>query len=185
MSNPSTLPPIRRVVTGHDRNNVAKVIIDGPATKRQSRAPRRHLDADSGRPTRRRRTAPSGRTSRTSAPASSAPPPPENGTRLCGDRVSPPAIRGAMHRTETYRLCGGDNLRRARLNGHGRISNRAAQGRRRCWVQRATTHAWVQSAARRPRAPPSCCSTPSRSHPGHPIVRGMNGKSSYLGARRA
>ena len=27
-----TFPPIRRVVTGHDKNNVAKVIMDGPAT---------------------------------------------------------------------------------------------------------------------------------------------------------
>src|SRR5258708_33230844 len=26
------LPPIRRVVTGHDKNNVAKAIMDGPAT---------------------------------------------------------------------------------------------------------------------------------------------------------
>ena len=43
MSTPSKLPPIRRVVTGHDRNNVAKVIIDGPATnaKRAPRAPPR------------------------------------------------------------------------------------------------------------------------------------------------
>src|SRR5258707_14997273 len=32
MSQPPKRPPIRRVVTGHDRNNVAKVIIDGPAT---------------------------------------------------------------------------------------------------------------------------------------------------------
>ena len=28
----SAFPPIRRVVTGHDNSNVAKVIIDGPAT---------------------------------------------------------------------------------------------------------------------------------------------------------
>ncbi len=26
-------PPIRRVVTGHDNNNVAKVIMDGEATQ--------------------------------------------------------------------------------------------------------------------------------------------------------
>jgi len=38
MSNSSKLPPIRRVVTGHDRNNVAKVIIDGPATNAKSGA---------------------------------------------------------------------------------------------------------------------------------------------------
>jgi quercetin dioxygenase-like cupin family protein len=27
-----SFPPIRRVITGHDKNNVAKVLIDGPAT---------------------------------------------------------------------------------------------------------------------------------------------------------
>src|SRR6478609_11146541 len=27
-----TFPPVRRVVTGHDANNVAKVLIDAPAT---------------------------------------------------------------------------------------------------------------------------------------------------------
>src|SRR5207248_1231089 len=32
MSDAKKLPPIRRVVTGHDKRNVAKVIIDGPAT---------------------------------------------------------------------------------------------------------------------------------------------------------
>jgi len=31
-------PPIRRVVTGHDRNNVAKVIMDGPATNAKAGA---------------------------------------------------------------------------------------------------------------------------------------------------
>src|SRR5262249_61514469 len=32
------LPPIRRVVTGHDNNNVAKVIMDGPATNAKAGA---------------------------------------------------------------------------------------------------------------------------------------------------
>lgn len=32
MSDAQRLAPIRRVITGHDRNNIAKVIIDGPAT---------------------------------------------------------------------------------------------------------------------------------------------------------
>ena len=31
-------PPIRRVVTGHDRNNVAKAIMDGPATNAKAGA---------------------------------------------------------------------------------------------------------------------------------------------------
>jgi quercetin dioxygenase-like cupin family protein len=32
MAEQENFPPIRRVVTGHDKNNVAKVIMDGPAT---------------------------------------------------------------------------------------------------------------------------------------------------------
>jgi naringenin degradation protein FdeH len=32
MAEQENFPPIRRVITGHDKNNVAKVIIDGPAT---------------------------------------------------------------------------------------------------------------------------------------------------------
>jgi naringenin degradation protein FdeH len=32
VSSPPDYPPIRRVVTGHDANNVAKVIMEGPAT---------------------------------------------------------------------------------------------------------------------------------------------------------
>jgi mannose-6-phosphate isomerase-like protein (cupin superfamily) len=33
------LPPVRRVVTGHDSNTVAKVLIDGEATNRRSSRP--------------------------------------------------------------------------------------------------------------------------------------------------
>src|SRR5215213_1342063 len=35
----AALPPIRRVVTGHDANGVAKVLIDGPATNVRSSRP--------------------------------------------------------------------------------------------------------------------------------------------------
>ncbi|MGH7087661.1 MAG: hypothetical protein ACREFQ_02040, partial [Stellaceae bacterium] len=38
-----TLPPIRRVVTGHDRNNVAKVLIDGIATNDRGEPPRSRM----------------------------------------------------------------------------------------------------------------------------------------------
>src|ERR1700751_5262195 len=38
MSDAKKLPPIRRVITGHDKNNVAKVIIDGPATNAKAGA---------------------------------------------------------------------------------------------------------------------------------------------------
>ena len=99
MSTPSNLPPIRRVVTGHDRDHVAKVIIDGPATNAKSGA--------------------SGATSTLiwstdSTPADCAigedvedlgariigTPPPENGTRFAVIEF-PPGNPGRMHRTET------------------------------------------------------------------------------------
>src|SRR5882757_7091404 len=99
MSTPPKLPPIRRVVTGHDRNHVAKVIIDGPATNAKSGA--------------------SGTTSTLiwstdSTPADCAigehiedlgariigTPPPENGTRFAVIEF-PPGNPGRMHRTET------------------------------------------------------------------------------------
>ena len=32
MNKPTVNPPIRRVVTGHDANHVAKVLMDSPAT---------------------------------------------------------------------------------------------------------------------------------------------------------
>lgn len=35
----SANPPIRRVITGHDENNVAKVLIDAPATNSKSSQP--------------------------------------------------------------------------------------------------------------------------------------------------
>src|SRR5947209_16167630 len=38
MSTPAKLPPIRRIITGHDRDHVAKVIMDGPATNAKSGA---------------------------------------------------------------------------------------------------------------------------------------------------
>ena len=99
MSNSSKLPPIRRVVTGHDRNNVAKVIIDGPATNAKSGA--------SG-------AASTLIWSTDSTPADCAigediedlgariigTPPPENGTRFAVIEF-PPGNPGRMHRTET------------------------------------------------------------------------------------
>jgi quercetin dioxygenase-like cupin family protein len=36
MNNRTDPPPIRRVVTGHDAKNIAKVLIDGPATNKRS-----------------------------------------------------------------------------------------------------------------------------------------------------
>ena len=96
---PKELPPIRRVVTGHDKNNVAKVIMDGPATNAKGGA--------------------SGATSTLIWSTDSTPadcsvgehvedlgariigtPPPENGSRFAVITF-PPGNPGRMHRTET------------------------------------------------------------------------------------
>ena len=93
------LPPIRRVVTGHDAKNVAKVLIDGPATNTFS---------------------PSAGRSRTLMWCTDAMPtdiavgekiedmgnrklgtaPPKNGTRFTINDI-PAGAPGVMHRTET------------------------------------------------------------------------------------
>lgn len=96
---PAALPPIRRVVTGHDAKGVAKVLIDGPATNTRSSRPG------------------SGSTlmwSSHETPADIAigegiedlgarqlgTAPPANGTRFTINDI-PPGRPGLMHRTET------------------------------------------------------------------------------------
>ena len=96
---PPKFPPVRRVVTGHDKNDVAKVIMDGPATNAKGGA--------------------SGATSTLIWSTDSTPadvsigvdvedlgariigtPPPENGSRFAVITF-PPGNPGRMHRTET------------------------------------------------------------------------------------
>src|SRR6478672_3191033 len=95
----SDLPPIRRVVTGHDARGVAKVLIDGPATNVRSSLPgscstlmwsSHEIPADiaigegiEDLGNRKLGTAP-----------------PANGTRFTINDI-PPGRPGVMHRTET------------------------------------------------------------------------------------
>src|SRR5258708_37236534 len=135
MSDAPKLPPLRRVVTGHDRNNVAKVIIDGPPNNSKGGA--------------------SGATSTLiwstdQTPADCAvgediedrgariigTPPPENGSRFAVIEF-PPGNPGRMHRTETIDyvvvICGELDMdiddSTLRLNAGDAL------------VQRATSHA--------------------------------------------
>lgn len=39
MSDNATIPPVRRIVTGHDANGTAKVLLDGPATNAKHPSP--------------------------------------------------------------------------------------------------------------------------------------------------
>ena len=90
-------PPVRRVVTGHDTNNVAKVLIDGRATNHKGTGSRSTLmwitdgnPADIG----------VGENIEDMGARIVGTPPPANGTRFCVIDF-PPGNPPHMHRTET------------------------------------------------------------------------------------
>lgn len=99
---PKELPPIRRVITGHDAKNVAKVLSDGPATN------------DAGTPGRARvlmwctDAMPAdiaiGESIEDMGARKLGTAPPPNGTRFTVNDI-PPGTTGAMHRTETVDYC--------------------------------------------------------------------------------
>jgi len=135
-------PPIRRVVTGHDADNVAKVILDAPATNTKY--------------------SPSGNVSTMiwctdGAPADIAvgeqiedlgarilgTPPPKHGTRFAVIDF-PPGNKPVMHRTETvdYVIC---------LSGEIDMDMDQSTVRLRAgdvMVQRGTNHAWANRGSR-------------------------------------
>jgi quercetin dioxygenase-like cupin family protein len=99
---PKTLPPTRRVVTGHDAENVAKVLIDGIATN------------DRGAPSRSRvlmwctDSMPvdiaAGEKAEDMGARKLGTAPPPGGTRFTINDL-PPGSPGVMHRTETLDYC--------------------------------------------------------------------------------
>jgi quercetin dioxygenase-like cupin family protein len=91
--------PIRRVVTGHDANNVAKVIFDGPATnQRQSRPGSLSTLLWSTDATPADISV--GEDVEDLGARMLGTPPPANGTRFTINEI-PPGRPGRMHRTET------------------------------------------------------------------------------------
>src|SRR5262245_3375270 len=141
MSEAEKLPPIRRVVTGHDTNNVAKVIMDGPATNAKAGA--------------------SGATSTLiwstdSTPADCAvgeqiedlgariigTPPPEHGSRFAVITF-PPGNPGRMHRTETIDYVVVISGEIDMDMDDSSVKLKAGD----VLVQRATNHAWVNRAS--------------------------------------
>ena len=96
---PSRFSPIRRVVTGHDTKNVAKAIMDGPATNHKggaSGAQSTLIWITDGAPA----DMPIGETVEDLGARILGTPPPPNGTRFCVITF-PPGNPGRMHRTET------------------------------------------------------------------------------------
>jgi len=92
-------PPVRRVVTGHDSNQVAKVLIDGPAANRKVPSPgavRTLIWATDAAPADI--AVGEGVEDMGARNLGTAPPP--NGTRFTVNEF-PPGAAGNMHRTET------------------------------------------------------------------------------------
>ena len=130
-------PPIRRIVTGHDADNVAKAIIDAPATNWKSSSPG---------------TVSTLIWSTDATPADIAPgetiedlcarilgtAPPANGTRFAVIDF-PPGNRGRMHRTETIDyvivIAGEIDMDMDRTTVHLKAGD--------VMVQRGTNHAWI------------------------------------------
>ena len=146
MSERPNYPPIRRVVTGHDDDNVAKVLIDAPATNAKNPQPRAGLDHDVEH--RRRAGATSRRRdrSRTWARASSA------RRRRRTARASavidfPPGNHPHMHRTETVDYV---IVMEGEIDmdmDDSTVKLKAGD----IMVQRGTNHAWANRSGKRAR----------------------------------
>jgi quercetin dioxygenase-like cupin family protein len=131
------MPPIRRVITGHDGKNVAKVILEGPATN--TKTPRAGvastlmwctdaMPADIA----------SGENAEDMGARILGTPPPENGSRFIVMEFAP-GITSEMHRTETIDyivvLAGEIDMEMDQST----VKLRAGD----VMVQRGTNHAWI------------------------------------------
>ena len=138
-------PPIRRVVTGHDAKNVAKVVIDAPATN--AKKPNSGVvstlmwitdqnPADIG----------TGEAIEDMGARIVGTPPPSNGTRFCVIDF-PPGNHPHMHRTETidYVIVIEGDIEMDMDNSTVKLK----QGD--IMVQRGTNHAWANRSNKRAR----------------------------------
>jgi naringenin degradation protein FdeH len=129
--------PIRRVVTGHDENHVAKVLIDGPATNQKFPRPGSvgtliwvtdAMPADM----------PVGEHIEDMGARVLGTAPPPNGTRFTINDI-PPGHAGVMHRTETVDYC-------IVLAGEVEMKMDASSVKLKAGdvvIQRGTNHAWA------------------------------------------
>jgi mannose-6-phosphate isomerase-like protein (cupin superfamily) len=134
----STFSPIRRIVTGHDKNNVAKVLMDGPASNhRESRPGSRSTLIWSSDGTPADIAIGEGIEDRGARKLGTAPP--ENGTRFTINEI-PPGRPGRMHRTETldYAIVLSGEIDMEMDDG-ATVKLKAGD----VVVQRGTHHAWI------------------------------------------
>jgi quercetin dioxygenase-like cupin family protein len=132
------LPPIRRVVTGHDANGVAKVLIDGPATNVRSSRPGSastllwssdETPADIA----------IGENAEDLGARILGTAPPANGTRFTINDI-PPGRPGLMHRTETldYAIVLAGELDMV-MDNDSTVTLKTGD----VVIQRGTNHSWV------------------------------------------
>ncbi len=142
---PSRFSPIRRVVTGHDTSNVAKTIMDGPATNHKggaSGAQSTLIWITEGAPAEM----PIGENVEDLGARILGTPPPPNGTRFCVIDF-PPGNTAHMHRTETvdYVIVIEGEIEMDMDNSTVKLK----QGD--IMVQRGTNHAWANRSDKRTR----------------------------------
>jgi quercetin dioxygenase-like cupin family protein len=164
---PHEHPPIRRVVTGHDAQNVAKVLMDGAATNWKSSSPgtvSTLIWSTDGTPADIRL----GETIEDCGARVLGTAPPANGTRFAVIDF-PPGNPGRMHRTETIDyvivISGEIDMDMDDSSVHLRAGD--------VMVQRGTNHAWVNRGT----APARLAFVLLDAKPlgiGHPVVGGAS-----------
>lgn len=137
MSDKPNFPPIRRIVTGHDTQTVAKVIVDGPATNKKypaSNVVSTMIWCTDSMPAQM----PVGEGVEDMGARRLGTPPPPNGTRFAVIDF-PPGNEGAMHRTETVDyvivMAGEIDMDMDNSSVHLKAGD--------VMVQRGTNHSWV------------------------------------------
>jgi quercetin dioxygenase-like cupin family protein len=164
-----TYPPIRRVVTGHDNNNVAKVIMDGEASNHKggaSGARSTLVWITEGAPAEM----PVGEQVEDLGAHILGTPPPPNGTRFAVITF-PPGNPGRMHRTETIDYV---IVMQGELDmdmDDSTVKLKAGD----VMVQRGTNHAWVNRGTEVARAAFVLIDAKPLGI-GHPIVRGESAR---------
>jgi quercetin dioxygenase-like cupin family protein len=162
-------PPIRRVVTGHDNNSVAKAIMDGEASNHKggaSGAQSTLIWITEGAPAEM----PVGEQVEDLGARILGTPPPANGTRFAVITF-PPGNPGRMHRTETIDYV---IVMQGELDmdmDDSTVKLKAGD----VMVQRGTNHAWVNRGKEVARAAFVLIDAKPLGI-GHPIVRGESAR---------
>ena len=145
MTKPSANPPIRRVVTGHDQNKVAKVLIDAPATN--SKGPGTGLVSTLIWSTDRTPAqVPLGEEIEDMGERVLGSAPPPSGSRFTVIEF-PPGVVSAMHRTETidYVIVIEGEIDMDMDDSTVKLHHGDVM------VQRGTNHAWVNRSDKKSR----------------------------------